>query len=157
MENSRIAVSTGQIDKRTINGNNGTRRGKDKKPRRPKTGYYILKDEVKAGLKARLDILLEYYGSPSEMARRLKVSTQVVNHWKNRGMISIAGATKVHNDYKRNGCKGYRASFCRPDLRFDANGKPLTKKCDRREMLRVVKLSDYEPGGIFYKGDSTKS
>lgn len=149
----RIAASTGQVDRRTLNGNNGTRRGKDIKKRKPKTGYYILKDEVKAGLKARLDILLEYYGSPSEMARRLNVSSQVVNAWKNRGMISASGAQKVHNDYKRNGCKGYRASFCRPDLKFDSNGKPKSVKCERREMMRVVKMSDYEPGGIFYKGE----
>lgn len=140
----RIAVSTGEVDKRTINGNNGTRRGKDKKPRRRKTGYYVLKDEVKAGLRARLDILLEYYGTQSEMARRLKVSFQTIQQWKKRGMISAQGAQKVHQDYKRQGCKGYRASFCRPDLKFDSNGKPLTIKCEKREMLRVVRASDFE-------------
>lgn len=48
MKEPRIAVSTGQVDKRTVNGNNGTRRGKDKKPRKRKTGYYVLKDEVRA-------------------------------------------------------------------------------------------------------------
>lgn len=53
MKEQRIAVSTGKIDKRTINGNNGTRRGKDKKKRKRPTGYYVLKDEVRAGLKAR--------------------------------------------------------------------------------------------------------
>ena len=37
MKDARIAVSTGEIDKRTINGNNGTRRGKDKKPRKHRT------------------------------------------------------------------------------------------------------------------------
>ena len=98
---TRIAASTGEVDKRTINGNNGTRRGKDKKPR------------------------------------------QTIQQWRKRGMISAEGARKVHNDYKRNGCKGYRAAFCRPDLRFDSNGKALTKKCDRYEMLRVVKESDF--------------
>ena len=30
MKEPRIAVSTGEIDKRTLNGNNGTRRGKAK-------------------------------------------------------------------------------------------------------------------------------
>lgn len=158
MENVRIAASTGQVDKRTINGNNGTRRGKDKKQRKPKTGYYILREEVKAGLKARLDILIEYYGSVSAMAKRLRVSQQCVNQWRKRGMISAAGAQKVHNDYKYNGCQGYRASFCRPDLRFDANGKPLTTRCDRHDMLRVVKMSDHEPGGRYYKApESTNS
>ena len=155
MKEQRIAVSTGKIDKRTINGNNGTRRGKDKKKRKRPTGYYVLKDEVRAGLKARLDILIEYYGSVSAMAKRLNVSQQTVNQWRVRGMISAAGAQKVHNDYKKYGCKGYRASFCRPDLRFDSNGKPLTKRCDRREMLRVVRMSDYEPGGFLYKPVST--
>lgn len=144
MENKRIAVSTGEVDKRTINGNNGTKRGKDKKPRKRKTGYYVLKDEVKAGLKARFEIVLEYFGSQAEMARRLRVSGQTVQQWKARGVISADGARRVHMDYKRNGCKGYRASFCRPDLRFDSNGKPLTTKCDKRDMLRVVKESDFK-------------
>lgn len=144
MTEKRIAVSTGEVDRRTVNGNNGTRRGKDKKPRKKKTGYYVLKDEVKAGLKARLDIILEYYGTKAEMARRLRVSQQTVQQWCSRGMISADGAHKVHCDYKRQGCKGYRASFCRPDLRFDSNGKPLTTKCDKREMLRVVRASDFE-------------
>lgn len=155
MKEQRIAVSTGKIDKRTINGNNGTRRGKDKKKRKRPTGYYVLKDEVRAGLKARLDILIEYYGSVSAMAKRLNVSQQTVNQWRVRGMISAAGAQRVHNDYKKYGCQGYRASFCRPDLRFDSNGKPLTKRCDKREMLRVVRMSDYEPGGFLYKPEST--
>ena len=60
MKEPRIAVSTGEVDKRTLNGNNGTRRGKDKKKRKRKTGYYVLKDEVRAGLRARLDIIREY-------------------------------------------------------------------------------------------------
>ena len=155
MKEQRIAASTGKIDKRTINGNNGTRRGKDKKKRKRPTGYYVLKDEVRAGLKARLDLLIEYYGSVSAMAKRLNVSQQTVNQWRVRGMISASGAQKVHNDYKKYGCQGYRASFCRPDLRFDSNGKPLTKRCDKREMLRVVRMSDYEPGGFLYKPEST--
>ena len=146
---TRIAVSTGEVDKRTINGNNGTRRGKDKKQRKRNTGYYVLKDEVKAGLRARLEFVCQYYGTQAEMCRRLSVSHQTIQQWRKRGMISAEGARKVHNDYKRNGCKGYRAAFCRPDLRFDSNGKPLTLKCDRREMLRVVKESDFI--------DSTKS
>jgi hypothetical protein len=145
---TRIAVSTGEVDKRTVNGNNGTRRGKDKKKRKRKTGYYVLKDEVRAGLRARFEMVFEYYGTQAEMCRRLKVSHQTIQQWRKRGMISAEGARKVHNDYKRSGCKGYRASFCRPDLRFDANGKPLTTKCDKREMLRVVRESDF--------ADSTK-
>lgn len=149
MKEPRIAASTGKIDKRTLNGNNGTRRGKDRKPRKRKTGYYVLKDEVRAGLRARLDIIREYYGTQAEMCRRLGVTHQAIQQWRKRGMISASGAERVHRDYKRQGCKGYRASFCRPDLRFDSNGKALNHKCDRREMLRVVKESDF--------ADSTKS
>lgn len=140
----KIAVSTGKVDKRTINGNNGTRRGRDKKPRKKKSGYFVLKDEVRAGLKARFDIIFEYYGSQAEMCRRLCVTHQTIQQWRKRGMISADGAHRVHKDYKKNGCKGYRASFCRPDLRFDPNGKPLTRICDKREMLRRVKASEVE-------------
>ncbi|WP_279027206.1 hypothetical protein [Gibbsiella quercinecans] len=127
------------VDKRTVNGNNGTHRGPDKKPRKRPTGYYVLKDEVKAGLRARLDEVRAYYGTPANMVKRLKISYQVLESWKKTGRISVNGAMAVHRDYLRNGCKGYRATFCRPDLRFDSNGKALTRKCDRREMLRVVK------------------
>lgn len=144
MKEERIAVSTGEIDRRTLNGNNGTRRGKDLKRRKKRVGYYVLRDEVRAGLRARFEIVLEYYGSLAEMARRLRVSSQTVQQWKARGMISAEGARRVHMDYKKQGCKGYRASFCRPDLRFDSNGRPLTTRCDKREMLRVVKESDFE-------------
>lgn len=127
------------IDKRTINGNNGTQRGEDKKPRKRRTGYYVLKDEVRAGLRARLDAVFEYYGTQAEMARRLKVTYQALQNWKKNGMISVHGAMAVHRDYVRNKCKGYRASFCRPDLQFDSNGKALTMRCQKREMLRVVR------------------
>lgn len=127
------------VDKRTINGNNGTQRGPDKKPRKRRTGYYVLKDEVRAGLRARLDAVIEYYGSPAEMTRRLGVTHQLIQQWKRHGMISVYGAMAVHRDYVRNKCKGYRASFCRPDLKFDSNGKALTMRCQKREMLRVVK------------------
>lgn len=140
----RIAASTGEIDQRTLRGNNRTRRGPDKKPRKRPTGYYVLRDEVRAGLRARLDMICEYYGSPSEMKRRLKVSYQTIQQWKKRGMISADGARRVHADYIRQGFKGYRALFCRPDLKFDPNGRPLTRRCQRREMLRVVKESDFK-------------
>lgn len=127
------------VDKRTLNGNNGTQRGEDKKPRKRRTGYYVLKDEVRAGLRARLDAVFEYYGTQAEMTRRLKVNYQTLQNWKKNGMISVNGAMAVHRDYVRNKCKGYRASFCRPDLSFDSNGKALTMRCKKREMLRVVR------------------
>ena len=127
------------IDKRTINGNNGTRRGKDIKERKKPTGYYVLREEVKAGLRSRMETIIEYYGGVANLAREAKVSYQVVNEWRKRGMISADGAHKIHIAYKRNGCVGFRASWCRFDLRFTNNGKPITKKCDKRKYLVVVK------------------
>ncbi|MEG0209034.1 MULTISPECIES: hypothetical protein [Gammaproteobacteria] len=135
----KIAVSTGEVDKRTVNGNNGTKRGNDKTERKRPTGYYVLKDEVKAGLAARLEMVIEFYGSQTKVAKMIGVSFGTVNEWRKRGMISARGAQSLHNAYKRNGSKGFRASFCRPDLRFDGNGKPITLRCDRFEMLRVVR------------------
>lgn len=128
-----------KVDKRTLNGNNGTLRGKDKKPRKKPTGYYVLKDEVRAGLTTRMELVIEAYGGIAKTAKELGVSIQVVQQWIKRGMISADGAYLVHKSYRRNNCKGFRASFCRPDLRFDSNGKPVTRRCDRREMLRVVR------------------
>lgn len=133
-----IAASTGEVDKRTINGNNGTRRGPDKKPRKKKTGYLVLKDEVKAGLIYRCNKVIEHYGGPYRLAKKLRVSLATVLEWRKRGMISARGAQRIHNVYKfEKG--GFTATYCRPDLRFDGNGKPLTRRCDRRHMLRVVK------------------
>lgn len=128
-----------KVGKRTLNGNNGTSRGKDKKPRKKPTGYYVLKDEVRAGLTTRMELVIEAYGGIAKTAKELGVSIQVVQQWIKRGMISADGAYLVHKSYRRNDCKGFRASFCRPDLRFDSNGKPITRRCDRREMLRVVR------------------
>lgn len=138
---TRIAASTGEVDKRTLNGNNGTKRGEDKKERSRPCGYYTLKDEVRASLRTRLEIVLDFYGGKSKLAKAANVTHAVVSEWCKRGMISAKGAQKLHGKYKRTG-EGYRASFIRPDLRFDSNGKPLTLRCDRREMLRVVKKED---------------
>ena len=128
-----------KVYKRTLNGNNGTSRGKDKKKRKRPTGYYVLKDEVRAGLTARMELVIDAFGGIAGTAKELGVSIQVVQQWRKRGMISADGAYLVHKSYRRNDCKGFRASFCRPDLRFDSNGKPITRRCDRREMLRVVR------------------
>lgn len=125
------------IDKRTLNGNNGTIRTEDKKPRKRPSGYYVLKDEVRAGLRARLEIVLDFYGSKANLSKQLKVTRQAVEEWCKRGMISARGAQLAHNRYKRTG-EGFRATFCRPDLQFDGNGKPLTLRCKKRQMLRVV-------------------
>lgn len=126
-----------EIDKRTLNGNNGSIRTEDKKPRKRPSGYYVLKDEVRAGLRARLEIVLDFYGSKANLAKQLKVTRQAVEEWCKRGMISARGAQLAHNRYKRTG-EGFRATFCRPDLQFDGNGKPLTLRCKKRQMLRVV-------------------
>lgn len=128
-----------KVDKRTLNGNNGTSRGKDKKKRKRPTGYYVLKDEVRAGLTARMELVIDAFGGIAGTAKELGVSIQVVQQWRKRGMISADGAYLVHKSYRRNNYKGFRASFCRPDLRFDSNGKPVTRRCDRREMLRAVR------------------
>lgn len=130
-----------KIDKRTINGNNGTRRGLDKQPRKRPTGYYVLKDEVKAGLRARMETVLEFYGGIGKLAKVLKISRGVVVEWEKRGMISARGCQRLHNLYKRTG-SGFRASWCRYDLRFDGNGKPLTLRCDKHHYLHRVKDID---------------
>lgn len=141
MNMQRIAKSTGEIDKRHINGNNGTRRGKDKKPRQ-RCGFYIHKEETRAGLRARLDALIEYYGGPAACAKALKVSNQTVQGWKERNMISWQGAEAAHRAYLRQGCKGYRAAWLRFDLKFDGNGKCLEKRCKNKKFMRVVKKED---------------
>lgn len=130
---------SGAVDKRSLNGNNGTKRKADLKPRKKRTGYYVLKPEVKAGLAARLDQVLEYYGSPAALVKAIGINHATLYEWRQRGMISARGATLIHKDYIRNKCQGFRATFCRPDLRFDNNGNALTVRCDKREMLVVVK------------------
>lgn len=131
---------TDKIDQRTLNGNNGTQRGKDLKVRKRKEGYYVYKPEVKAGLAHRLNQLLEYYGTKANVHKELKVSYQTINEWIKRGKISWSGAEKAHRAYMRNGCKGYRASWLRYDLKFNGNGKCLVKKCENRKLMEVFKL-----------------
>lgn len=131
-------------DKRKLNGNNGTQRGADVKLRKRPTGYYVLKDEVRAGLRARMEALIEFYGSPAEVCRQLKVSMSTVAKWRKVGMISARGAHRAQVAYKRNGAKGFRAGWCRFDLSFDGNGKPLTLRCKKRELMRVVTNKDLE-------------
>lgn len=135
MNSQRVAASTGEIDKRCINGNNGTRRGKDKKPRK-KPPKWRLKPEVRAGLKARFDIVLDHFGGFSAMAKALKVDVcRLTNAYRLRGMIPPEVARRVHYHHKKNGFTGYTATFCRPDLEFDNNGKPLTLTCKKRHMM----------------------
>lgn len=135
MSNPRIAESTGAIDKRCINGNNGTRRGKDKKPRKAPPRW-VLKPEVKAGLKARFDQVLEFYGGIGSMARALKVPYVTVrNAYKLRGMISPELARRVQYHRKMNGFVGFTAAFCRPDLDFDTNGRAKSTKCTKKHMM----------------------
>ncbi|AKJ74038.1 transcriptional regulator [Salmonella phage 36] len=78
MSEIKIAASTGEIDKRTINGNNGVRRGKDRKRRAPVSGYLVLKEEVRAGLKARLDEVVNAYGGCAALAREIGVNLKTV-------------------------------------------------------------------------------
>lgn len=112
---------------------------KDGTPRKRPTKYFVLKDEVKESLRVRMMEVIRYHGGPYRLAKKLRIGTQVVNEWVKRGKISSQGAQKIHNLYKREDCQGYRASFCRPDLEFTPNGKPLTLKCKKQHMLRMVK------------------
>lgn len=140
MSNIRIAASTGKIDKRCINGNNGTRRGKDKKPRKAPPRW-TLKPEVKAGLKARFDVVLEHFGGLAGMARALKMKYGAVMSAYMRGMISPEMARRVHTHHRTHGFNGYTAAFCRPDLDFDNNGKPKTLRCQKRHMMEYKRKS----------------
>lgn len=137
----RIAKSTGEIDKRTLNGNNGVSRGPCLEERKGPVGYYVLKEEVRALLRFRLLNLLAAFGKKETMARELKVSSQNINSWFKLGMISASGATKAYRHYKKTNI-GFTALWLRPDLRFDAAGNATVKKCDRREMLKVVKSEE---------------
>lgn len=147
MNNIKIAASTGEIDKRTINGNNGVKRGKDIKRRRPSAGYFVLKDEVKAGLKARLEEVVKAYGGATALAKEIGVTPKTVFGWLDRGMISVTGAEAIHRDYRRKGFSGFRATYCRPDIKFDANGKALETRCSTRKMLRMVTREEAEARG----------
>ncbi|ATN94091.1 transcriptional regulator [Shigella phage vB_SflS-ISF001] len=141
MNIQRIAESTGEIDTRHNNGNNGTRRGKDKMPRL-RCGFYIHIEETRAGLPARLDALIVYYGGPAASAKALKVSIQTVQGWKVRNMISWQAAEAAHRASRRQGCKGFRAAWLRFALKFDGNGKCLEKRCKIKKFMRVVKKED---------------
>ena len=151
MNNERIAASTGQVDKRTINGNNGTRRGRDLKQRKPRHGYFVLKDEVKAGLRARFEEVVKYYGGMTNLARAIGVSVKTVNGWHDRGMISVDGASLIQKDYRRRDFNGFRATYCRPDIKFDNNGKPLERKCSDPKLLRYVKKEEALQRGLKVK------
>lgn len=148
MNDEKIAVSTGEIDKRTLNGNNGVKRGRDRRKRKPLYGYLVLKDEVKAGLKARLNEVIDAYGGAAVLAREIGVPSKTVYGWKDRGMISVEGAYLIQKDYRRKCFNGFRAAYCRPDIRFDNNGKPLEKRCSNEKMLRVVTRSEAEARGF---------
>lgn len=134
-------TKSGEIDKRHYNGNNGTRRGRDI-VKRQRCGFYVLKEEVRAGLTARLNALIDFYGGPAATAKALKVTNQNVNEWKKRGMVSVRGAELAHIAYRRNGCKGFRASFLRFDIKFDSNGKAKHKRCQNRKLMRVVRADE---------------
>lgn len=153
MNDMRIAKSTGEIDKRTINGNNGTRRGKDKDTRKPRHGYLVLKDEVKAGLRARLEEVVLAYGGISNLAKAIGMRYGTIRGWFDRGRISVEGASLIQLDYRRNGFKGFRASYCRPDIKFDSNGKPLEKRCSNRKLMRFVTKAEAEARGMVVSPD----
>lgn len=125
-------------DKRKENGNNNTSRGGDVKKRKRRTGYYVLKDEVVAGLAARTDMIIEHFGGAYKMAKTLHIKYPNILKWRTFGRISPEGARKIHQYHIRSG-KGFTARFCRFDLEFDRNGRAKSNTCQKREMLRVVK------------------
>lgn len=139
----KIAKRTGEIDRRTKeggrNGNCGVSRGKDVKPRKRRTGYYVLNDEALASLKFRMEEVFRYFGTASNMVKQVGVKHCDIYDWKLRGRISAGGAKKIQAHYRRNKCQGFRASYCRPDLEFDTNGNAKSTRCKKRSMLRVVK------------------
>lgn len=114
-----------EVDKRTLNGNNGTRRGKDKKKRRPRAHSLGHKPEVLAGMRARTEKVFEFFGGVKELALITKMKYATVYRWKKVGMISPDGAHAIQRHYKKTGGEGFRAMWVRPDLKFDANGKPI--------------------------------
>lgn len=139
-----IAASTGQPDRRTLNGNNGTRRGKTKGVQRKRaTGYYVLSDETIATLKARMHYVLQkmtehYGGDHIAMRKALKLSYVDIYNclWYGRLTPKFCKAMHKHNRAFK---FGFTASFCRPDLDFDGNGNPKTKYCRKFHMLTVKK------------------
>lgn len=134
-------TKSGDIDKRCTRsiGNNGVKRGPDKKPRKKPTGYYTLKDEVRAMLRYRMEKLIEFFGSPHNTTKALGVTHQQIQQWRRDGKVSIPGCRKAQNFYKKNKGAGYTARWLRPDLKFDCNGKALEKRCTKFEMMVVVK------------------
>ena len=127
-----IAASTGEIDKRTINGNNGVKRGKDKKKRKRKTGYYVLKDEVKAGLRARLDAVFPeqgrdfpfrvFHGPPVTIFRWMLASADIMEQeartlrrWK-AGAVCRAGLSGWERPGRLAEATGIEPPRSRPDF-----------------------------------------
>lgn len=131
-----LLTKSGAIDKRSLNGNNGLRRGPDKKPRKKASTIEDMSEEAIAGLRHRMEQVLEYYGSKRNLARRCKTTCGAVDWWVKRGRISPRGAESVHRDYLKNGRIGFTASFCRPDLKFDNNGKCKGGRKIRKEFLK---------------------
>lgn len=128
-------------DKRKTNGNNGTRRGKDLKPRkRPELRgprrKLVYRSEISAGVAVRARMVVEALGGPAKAARLLGFKRHRVARWVEKGAISRAGCKKIQYLHKM-GKSPYTASFCRPDLTFDHLGNYAGK---RRGFLKFTKI-----------------
>lgn len=136
MTTERVAVSTGEIDRRCINGNNGTRRGPDKKPRKKRTPSFVLKPEVEAGIAARTRLIIQSFGSMACMSRELGVRINTVKQWRTRGKLSALGAARLESYYIRHSKRGFSGRFARPDLEFDPEtNAPVSRRPKNPKLL----------------------
>lgn len=126
-------------DKRKENGNNGTKRGSDKAARAKREvgnyGRVIHKEEVRAGLEARMQMVLEYYGNQYRFCKLTKTNPLEYREMIRIGMIPPRIAHRIQKHKVQSGC-GFTARFCRPDLKFDNHGKPITRKCTNPYLTR---------------------
>lgn len=74
-------------------------------------------EEAAAGLEARCQLVMKYYGGRAKFAKHFRLSYPRV---KSMRRFPHTIATMVHNDRSLN--IRLRASFCRPDLKFNPDG-----------------------------------
>lgn len=67
---------------------------------------------IKIQQASALDALIRWCGGPSNLAKQLDISPQVVNGWRKRGRISATMAIKVDRLTKRE----FKREYLRPDV-----------------------------------------
>lgn len=132
----RIAVSTGKIDKRTVNGNNNTRRGKDKGKRKRHKKKLVLRDEVHAGIRFRLSQAIRYHGGVKPTARFLGVTHGCIEQCVKSGYASPNVANLFQDQYRKKRTP-FRASYLRPDLGMHGRERYVTKGDLKMRFYRV--------------------